>query len=431
MIRRHLEPLLLEALRAFPVVVVTGARQVGKSTLVQALCQHQWNATYLTLDDRPTLEAALADPDDFIAASPGPLAIDEVQRAPDLLRAIKLSVDRRRHPGRFLLTGSANLLTLKTVTETLAGRVVLYQLHPFSYAELMGDHTPSTLLQRLFHAPNSQAAMRLMLKTTTHVPRPADFRQRFLDRILQGSYPIPALSKHPTLRPKWFEAYRQTYLERDVLDLQAIERRAEFSRLMTLTAWRTGQVLNVADLGREVGLPYVTLRRYLHLLEQTYQLITVAPFFVNVSTRLAKAPKLYWTDTGMACHLLDLHDFRALHQHPRLGALVETWVAQELLKLFSVAPEPIRLYGWRLRTGQEVDFLVEQGGRLLAIEVKSGRQVDRASREALKTLEARLGKRLLLGMVLYTGEELLPLGPKWLAMPYELLFRGGCVKEDS
>lgn len=418
MIQRHLESLVLESLTDFPVVLMTGARQVGKSTLVQALCQRQWRAAYLTLDHRTLLDAALTDPDGLIAANPGPVAIDEVQRAPDLLRAVKLQVDRRREPGRFLLTGSANILTLKHVSETLAGRIALHQLHPFSYAELHRHSAPPTIVQRLLKT----ADPRSVIKGLPHAK--AQTSQQLLTHILHGGYPEPALAEKASLRTKWFEAYRKTYIERDILELQMVERLPEFSRLMLLAAARTGQVLNFADLGRDAGLPYVTLRRYMQLLEQTYQVTLVPPFFSNVSKRLSKAPKLYWNDTGMATHLLDVHDPDALQRHPKLGALVETWVAQELLKLLALSPEPMRLYGWRLQSGPEVDFLIEKGNRFLAIEAKWGRQIDQSALNAVRMLQEQLGNRLIMSIVLYGGEEVLALGPQLAAVPYRVFFGG-------
>ena len=417
MIQRHLEPLLLESLKDFPVVLITGARQVGKSTLVQALCQRKWPAAYLTLDDRTLLDAALTDPDGLIAANSGPVAIDEVQRAPDLLRAVKLQVDRQRAPGRFLLTGSANVLTLKHVSETLAGRVALHQLYPFSYAELHRQATPPTMVQRLFEVADPRTIVKGLMKSTST-------SHQLLTRILHGGYPQPALSEKPSLRTKWFEAYRKTYIERDILELQTVERLPEFSRLMVLAAARTGQILNFADLGRDAGLPYVTLRRYMQLLEQTYQVTLVPPFFANVSKRLSKAPKLYWSDTGMAAHLLDLHDVDTLQRHPKLGALVETWVAQELLKLLALSPAPMRLYGWRLQSGPEVDFLIEQGDRFLAIEAKWGRRLDQSALHGIRMLQEQLGSRLIMSLVLYGGEEVLALKPQLVAMPYDVFFGG-------
>jgi predicted AAA+ superfamily ATPase len=418
MIQRHLESLILESLTDFPVVLVTGARQVGKSTLVQALCRRAWKASYLTLDDRTLLDAALTDPDGLLAAQSGPVAIDEVQHAPDLLRAVKLQVDRHRQPGRFLLTGSANVLTLKHVSETLAGRIALHQLHPFSYAELHRQGRPSTVLHRLFAVSDPSAFLQELSKTK------ARSSQALLPQMLHGGYPTPALAEKASVRTQWFEAYRKTYIERDILELQTIERLPEFSRLMLLAAARTGQILNFADLGRDAGLPYVTLRRYMQLLEQTYQVTLVPPYFANVSKQLAKAPKLYWNDTGMAAHLLGIHDVEALSRHPKLGALVETWVAQELMKLLALSPEPMRLYGWRLQSGPEVDFLIERGDRLLAIEVKWGRQLDPSVLRSVRWLQGQLGRRLILSIVLYGGEDVLALGPQLVAVPYDVFFRG-------
>lgn len=417
MIRRHLEPLLLEALRQFPVVLLTGARQVGKSTLVQALCRGPWKASYLTLDDRTLLDAALTDPDGLIAAHPGPIAVDEVQRAPDLLRAIKLQVDRQRRPGRFLLTGSANILTLKTVAETLAGRIALHQLHPFAEAELRRRPATSKLLFRLFDATDP-----LHLLTQAVQQHPAITSPALLGRLAQGGYPDPALTKSPSARSRWFEAYRTTYIERDIVQLQAIERLPEFGRLMQLAAARTGQVLNFANLGRDAGLPYVTLRRYMHILEQTYQIALVPPFFANLSKRLAKAPKLYWTDTGMAAHLLALPNADALARSPWLGALVETWVAQELQKLIALTPTPLQLYGWRPQQGLEVDFLVARGPRFLAFEVKWGHTVDRTALAAFQALETQLGSSLQLSLVLYGGRDVVALGPRRFAVPLSAFF---------
>ena len=208
------------------------------------------------------------------------------------------------------------------------------------------------------------------------------------------------------------------------MELQTIERLPEFSRLMLLAAVRTGQVLNFADLGRDAGLPYVTLRRYMQLLEQTYQVTLVPPYFVNVSKQIAKAPKLYWNDTGMAAHLLGIHDVEALSRHPKLGALVETWVAQELLKLLALSPEPLRLYGWRLQSGPEVDFLIERGDRVVAIEVKWGRQLDPSVLRAVRWLQEQLGTRLILSVVLYGGEDVMALAPQLVAVPYDVFFGG-------
>jgi len=418
MLQRYLEPAIREALRQFPVVLITGARQVGKSTLAQAICRSVWKAPYLTLDDRTVLDAALTDPDGLIAAQPRRVAIDEVQRAPDLLRAIKLQVDRDRHTGRFLLTGSANVIALKRVSETLAGRIALLRLPPFSYGELLRRPSATTILDTCFRAASAEALVRAL----TGSGRPRDIP--LATALLRGGYPDPALSAATSKRTRWFEAYRKTYVERDVQELQAIERLPEFGRLMHGLVARTGQVLNSADLGRTVGLPYVTVRRYLHLLEQTYQIVLVPPYFTNLTKRLSKAPKVYWTDTGMACHLLGIHDQSTLERHPMVGALVETWVAQELQKCLSWAGDPMAVYGWRFHDGHEVDFLIERGNRLMAVEVKAGTRIEPSVSKNLRMVREALGNRLTMSLVLYGGDEAVALAPQLAAIPLTRFFSG-------
>ena len=414
MIQRHLESLILDSLKSFPVVLLTGARQVGKSTLVEALCRKKWKASYLTLDDRNLLDMALTDPDGLIASHEGPLAIDEVQKAPDLLRAIKLSVDRNRKPGRFLLTGSANILTLKSVSETLAGRIVLHELYPFSFSEFSKRRNPG-VLKAAFHSEKTQGLTDLFKKSKIS-------REDFLSRILGGGYPEPSLAKKVSHRDRWFKSYRKTYVERDIREISAIERVPDFNRLMTMAAARTGQALNLSDLGRDSGLPYMTLRRYMNILEQTYQIFLVPPFFTNVSKHLMKAPKLYWTDTGFVSHILDIHDAGHLGNNPHLGAIVETWVASELKKMISLESESMTLYGWRTPNGQEVDFLIEKGGRFLAIEVKWSRHIEKPVLHSFKMLKDSLRDHLVMGVVLYRGEDVLSLGEKLIAVPYESFF---------
>lgn len=414
MIYRHLEPIVRDSLKHFPVVLLTGARQVGKSTLVGALCHKKWKASYLTLDDRNILDSALTDPDGLIASHEGPLAIDEVQKAPDLLRAIKLSVDQDRKPGRFLLTGSANILTLKSVSETLAGRIVLHELCPFSFSELTKkEHTG--ILTAAFHSKKAQDLASLFRKEKT-------LHKGFLSRVLGGGYPEPSLSKKASIRDGWFKSYRKTYIERDIQEISAIERLPDFNRLMTMAAARTGQVLNLSDLGRDAGLPYMTLRRYMNILEQTYQTFLVPPFFANISKRFVKAPKLYWTDTGFLNHILDIHDEKQLSHNPHLGAIIETWVASELKKLISFESESMTLYGWRTQSGQEVDFLIEKGERLLAIEVKWSQHIDKSVLHSFKALRDQLRDKLVMGIVLYRGKDVLLLNEKLIAVPYEYFF---------
>lgn len=414
MLKRHLQDLVERSLADFPVVLITGARQVGKSTLAQALITHDWPATYLTLDDRTVLAAALNDPEGFLAANPAPLIIDEVQRAPDLLRAIKRCVDRERRNGRFVLTGSANLMTLRTVGESLAGRVALHHLLPFSWAERLGQGV-STFLGGLFEVDDAQVVLQRWKRRDRPV---ADL----VDAVLRGGYPPASLMRSAAGRRRWFDSYRQTYLERDLRDLANIQYLTDFDRLLVLAAIRSGQIINVAAISRELGLSQMTLKRYLDLLVLTYQVSLVPAYYVNVGQRLVKTPKLYMTDTGLACHLSGARDWVTLERQGRVGALVETWVANELDKWIACQDGDYRLYFWRTHTGQEVDFLLARGEELVAIEVKATSQVERSNLAGIEACERALGDRVRFSIVLYRGEQMVGLGPRRLAVPIAMAF---------
>ena len=416
MLKRHLQHLVERSLADFPVALITGARQVGKSTLAQALITQDWRAAYLTLDDRTVLDAALNDPEVFLAANPTPLVIDEVQRAPDLLRAIKRWVDRARKSGQFLLTGSANLMTLRTVSESLAGRVALHHLFPFSWAERLGRGVPS-FLEELFDVDDA----RTLLKRWRRRDRPAT---DLADAILRGGYPPASLMRSAGSRRRWFDSYRQTYLERDLRDLANIQYLTDFGRLLVLAAIRTGQTVNVAAFSRELGLSQMTLKRYLDLLVLTYQVSMVPAYHVNVGLRLVKTPKLYVTDTGLACHLSGAKDWATLERQGRVGALVETWVANELDKWIACQEDDYRLYFWRTHTGQEVDFLLTRGEEMVALEVKATTQVERGDLAGIEACERALGDRIRFSVVLYRGQQVLGLGPRRLAVPLETAFLG-------
>jgi len=416
MIRRHLQARILDSLRHFPVVLVTGARQVGKSTLVQALAQGDWQARYLTLDDRAVLDTALRDPDGLIAGTPTPLVLDEVQRAPDLLRAIKLGVDRDRKPGQYLLTGSANLMTLKTVSESLAGRLALHELHPFSWSEL-AQAKPPTTLHDLFEIKD----VKLLLSRWPR--RTAPGRRGAIERlILSGGFPTPALMDSEAARHEWFAAYRQTYLERDLRDLAAVEHVPDFNRLLSLLALRTGQLLNYSDLSRDLGLPLSTLRRYMSLLELTYQVFLLRPYFANVGKRLVKTPKVYLGDTGMACHLAVADTWKVLERQGREGAVVETWVAAELRKLIAATDPRIQLWYWRPHAGREVDFLIERGEALVAVEVKWTQRITSGDTAGLQQCAEDLRGRVRMSLLLYPGTEVLALDRHTVAVPFNIFF---------
>jgi len=416
MIRRHLQDPLVRSLRHFPVVLLTGARQVGKSTLAQAMITKSWPARYLTLDDRTVLDAALRDPDALVDGAAGPMVLDEVQRAPDLLRAIKLAVDPDRAPGRFLLTGSANVLTLSGVSESLAGRVGLHTLYPFSWAEKQGKPAP-TVLSVLFESNSAAEALRRL-----PARRRGAGRQSLTEVILTGGFPPAVLMKSAAARREWFSAYRQTYLERDLFNIQAIEHVPDFNRLLTLAAARSGRLLNMSDLARDCGLPFSTLRRYVAILETTYQVFFVHPYYTNIGKRLAKTPKLFFQDTGLAAFLAGFDTWADLERQGGAGALAETWAAAELRKLIGATDSRMRLYFWRTQSGREVDLLVERAGRLVALEVKWGSRVESGTVRNLERCAADLKDGLAMSVVLYGGREALALAPRILAVPFDVFF---------
>ena len=416
MIRRYLLTPLLNSLKHFPVVLLTGARQVGKSTLAQELIGKSWSALYLTLDDRAVLDAALRDPDGFISGTPTPVVIDEVQKAPDVLRAIKRVVDRDRRPGQYFLTGSANLMTLASVSESLAGRVAVHTLYPFCWPERV-EKPPPSILKDVFEVKTAKDLIKQLSR-----PRGKDYRKEITHSILAGGYPVPTLMSSDEARHVWFSSYRQTYLERDLLSVKSIENMPDFNRLLSLVAFRTGGLLNQSDLSRETGLPFTTLRRYMNLLEVTYQAFLLHPYFRNVGKRLVKTPKLYMSDTGMMSHLRGTDTWASLEHQGQVGAAVETWVASELLKLLSVSDPRFQLYFWRTQAGQEVDFLVERGGKLVSIEVKWGHRISDSDAANLERCAQDLKDQVLFSIILYGGTEIVPLGPRLLGIPFSVFF---------
>lgn len=416
MIKRHIQQGIIDSLKHFPVILLTGARQVGKSTLAQELSLPRWDARYLTLDNRVVLDAALRDPDGFISGTPTPAIIDEVQRAPDIMLAIKAAVDKDRKPGQYLLTGSANLMTLAKVSETLAGRVALHELHPFTWSE-SENKKPSHILTDLFKEEDAPALLRKWKKS----PFP-DRREDVKERIISGGYPTPSMMSSISARRRWFDSYRQTYIERDIREIAAIEHLPDFGRLLNLLSFRTGQIINFSEVSREMGLPFTTLRRYIDLLEVTYQIFFVRPYFVNIGKRLIKMPKLYFSDTGMACHLSAVENWQTLERQGRVGNLVETWAASELRKLISLGDMGYRLYYWRTYAGREVDFIIEHGEKVVAIEVKWSHKLEDSDLAGLKDCARDLKGRHVMSVLLYPGTEMIAVDKQTIVMPFGFFF---------
>jgi len=360
-IPRLLAPVIEEALGQFPVVVLTGARQTGKSTLVQHLPSAR-ERRYRSLDDLDLLARAERSPETLLEESDRQ-TLDEVQRAPDLLLAIKRAVDRDRRKGRFLLTGSANLLLMRKVSESLAGRAMYLTLLPMTEREKRGTPVPGPW-GRLLEARTPKELGRVL-------ERNGATAANWAERALIGGYPSVVLADSSRERMRWFEGYVRTYLERDLQDVASISALADFRRLMGLVALRLGQLLNQSELGRDAALSQPTVHRYLNLLETSYQLVRVPAYARTRSKRLIKSPRAYWGDVGLGAFLIGLSEPSEVRRHPGAGALLENLVLVQLLAWREVElPRPQISY-WRTAAGDEVDFVIESPKGLLPIEVKA------------------------------------------------------------
>lgn len=364
---RHLTPEIREALADTPVVLLGGARQVGKSTLAQRLAAEGFGgadaARYLTLDDATVLAAAQADPDAFVRSLGGPAVIDEVQRAPGLFRAVKAVVDEDRRPGRLLLTGSADVLLLPSVSESLAGRMEALTLWPFSQGELEGSR--EGFVDALF-------ADELPDAVGGDAVGPADL----WGRVVRGGYPEALARASAKRRARWYESYVTTILQRDVRDLANVEGLTQMPRLLQLLAARTGALMNYSEASRSAGIPNTTLKRYLALLEATFLVRELPAWAANLSKRLVKSPKGLVTDTGLAAELVGAREEGGGPAEAARGGLVETFVAMELEKQRAWASRRVTLHHFRTGSGREVDVVVEDAaGALVGVEVKAASSV--------------------------------------------------------
>lgn len=390
---------LSERMRVMPAVVVTGARQTGKSTLAEQLVPGV--RRYATLDDLDVLDAARRDPEVLVGGT-GPVTLDEVQREPELLRAVKRAIDRDRTPGRFLLTGSANLLLMRQVSESLAGRASYLTLWPMTRREQRGLGRCGRW-EDLFATPDAE--WRELLTDEKEIAEDWHMLAR------RGGFPTPALELTTASdRRIWFDGYVRTYLERDLQDLANISSLPDFRRLMRAACLRMGQLVNQTELGRDVALPQPTVHRWLNLLETSYLLVRLPAYAVNRTKRLIKAPKIYWGDTGIAMHLAETEE-------PG-GALLENVVLHDLLAWRDARIERAELGYWRTSIGEEVDFIIEAGGKLLPIEVKSTARPRIGDAAHLRTFQAEYGKKSRAGLLLHTGNTVEWLTPDVLSAPW-------------
>jgi len=392
---------LAEAARVMPAVVVAGARQTGKSTLARELGP-PGERLYLTLDDLDVLGQAQTEPDELVSRAPR-ITLDEVQRAPDVLLAVKRVIDRGRRAGQFLLTGSANLLLMRRVSETLAGRATYLALWPMTRREQLGMGRGG-IWQELIDSKDEDWPEVVLAQPVDHEDWKALARR--------GGYPVPALElRTREARATWFAGYTQTYLERDIQELSTIAALPDLRRVMRAICLRLGQLVNQSELGRDVATPQPTIHRWLNLLETSYQLVRLPAYAVNRTKRLIKSPKLYWADTGLALHLAGLEEPGGPH--------LENLVLTDLLAWRDAKLDRSEVLYWRTAIGEEVDFVIEAGRALLPIEVKASVRVRIEDAKHLRTFRAEYdGDQCRAGLLLHTGDRVEWLAPGILAAPW-------------
>ena len=404
---RFVAPRLLESLRDTPVVLIHGPRQSGKTTLARAVGERRHHR-YYSFDDDVARVAAQADPVGFVAELPERAILDEVQRVPTLFAALKAAIDRRRVPGRFILTGSANVLLVPKLADSLAGRMGILRLHPLAQCEIAG-RAPRFLDALFARAFRTRMFERLGIELA--------------ERVVAGGYPAALARRGVTRRAAWYRDYVETQVQRDVLDLARIGALEALPRLLALAAAYTAQLINVTDLAAPFQLTRQTISDYVTLLERVFLIDRLPPWHSNQLSRLVKTPKLHIGDTGLACALLGLEAGPLHGDRARLGPLLETFVFQELRRQASWRETPVAFHHFRDRDGVEVDVVLEQGAGIVAgVEVKASATVTSADFRGLRKLKEAAGKGFTSGVVLYDGETSASFGDGMYAVPLRALW---------
>ena len=409
---RHIISRLHEALEDSPVVLIHGARQCGKTTLAQSLSGGK-GYSYINFDDQNLLAAALADPAGFVAGLPDRIILDEIQRVPEIFTSLKMAVDERREPGRFILTGSANVLTLPRLSDSLAGRMAILHLHPLSQAEI--ERSRPDLLARLFTA-DVVSSISSDQGTT---------RQDLLQRVTTGGYPPAIIRPNPWRRIAWYQDYVETLVQRDVKDLTRIRGLDMLPALLRIAAGETARLVRISEMASRLPRSRPTIDGYVTLLEQLFLIEQLPAWSNNRMKRLIKTPKLHIGDTGLACGLLGLDPVGLQNDAELLGQIFETFIYQELRRHASWETEPTRFFHYRDRDQVEVDLVLERSGEgIVGIEAKTSGQVSSRDFRGLRKLAAGVGKRFRAGVVFYTGNSLLSFGEHMFAVPVSELWAG-------
>lgn len=411
MVNRNIVPSVIAAIKDTPVVLLIGGRQTGKSTLAQTLVeQNIFAGRYLTFDDATLLSAAHNNPTAFIAGIESPVVLDEVQRVPQLFLAIKAAIDKKRTPGRFILTGSTNVLLLPRVADSLAGRMEVQILWPFSQGEVQG--TVETFIDRVF------------LRRKIGEFSSKESKTSLVHRVAQGGFPEIRQRDTPARRDAWFGSYITTILQRDVRDLAHIEGLSTLPRILGLLAARAGSLLNFADISNSAAIPQTTLKRYVTLLETTFLIRFLPAWSNNKSKRFLKTPKVMFCDTGLMGHLLGMDEVALLRDTDVQGHFLENFVAMELVKQATWSSTKPSLFHFRTQPGYEVDVVMERAdGSIVGVEVKASSTISVNDLKGLKALSQIAGKKFLRGVALYGGTEAVTFENDIVALPISFLWQ--------
>lgn len=406
LIDRKALPLVETALADTRVVLISGPRQAGKTTLARMFSDR--DRPYITLDDAGTLNAAKADPTGFIRGIKRAI-IDEVQRAPDLMLAIKASVDDDQEPGRFLLTGSANLTTIPAIADSLAGRMAIIPLLPLAQAEIRSS--PGLMLDRLFAGEEPAIDGEVVLG------------KALMNMVLAGGYPEALRRTTSARRVSWLEDYVSLILDRDVRDIANIDQLDRLPRLLNVLAEHAGQLINNSSFGSALGLSGVTAQKYIAILERLFLIKTLVPWSNNRLSRLVKTPKLHFIDTGLLAALREDELARLSDDKTRFGALLESFVVSELMKLASWSEKRVSFSHYRTKDLDEVDVVIEdRRGRIIGIEVKASATIKADDFRGLRQLQAAVGDRFVRGLVLHDHDRITPFAERLQAAPLSILW---------
>jgi predicted AAA+ superfamily ATPase len=395
MLNRSIEYILKTALKISPIVLLKGARQVGKSTLAMSLSKN-----YIVLDDVSTRISAKDDPNRFIENLEKPICIDEIQKAPELLESLKLYIDKNRNNGDFLITGSANILDMKAAKDTLAGRIIEVDLYPLSLKEKT-DRADENIIDAIF-----DKKFDISIK----------YKNRLIKDIINGGYP-EVLNFETALEKKlWFASYISTYIERDARDLGEFRDIDSFFRFVNVIAPRSTTLLNKSEIAKAIGIRTETVENYLSILKQTFQIKLLPPYFENIGKQFIKSSKIYLNDTGVMSYFLKINSTKNFEQSEYKGALVETFVLNELIKHLSFCTEETQIFHYRTNNKKEIDFILKRDDKIIAIEIKSSSKVSKSDFKHIIDFQKH-SKKDIFGIVFYMGENLLYFEKNCVALP--------------